>query len=313
MKESKWKCEVCNTFFKSKHDLYKHKKAESHYLVNNSKLGIVKSDINLIYKCKYCGREILSKSGCTLHEKSCDLNPNKVPGSNLGYHHSEEVRKKLSEIRKKKIKENGGVWWNSRSNCKRSYAEDWVLKIINNEVLDKDFVEEYHLNKWFMDFAWPKKKIYIEVDGQQHQWEDRKKRDEEKDEYYKSLGWKCLRLSWSYCCNNTQECIKDIIDFVDNSIVVDINWKSKKELHDERLEKAKSLGMINSIGRIDFHKISEDEFENRKNLILNSGVDISKFGWVTKVVDKTGLSKHQILDVCRHFKLKVFQRKNKDL
>lgn len=310
MKETKWKCEICGEYLKSKNALYSHKKAENHYLINNTRFGIVRASEDIKYICQYCGKEFSTKSGKSLHERSCELNPNKQPGYNLGQHHSDATKKKLSEIRKQKIKDNGGIWWNSRSNCKRSYAEEWVLKIIKNEVADQEFIEEYHLNKWFMDFAWPKKKIYLEIDGQQHQWEDRKRRDHEKDEYYKSLGWKCLRLSWSYCCNNTQECIKNIIDFVDNSIVVDINWKSKEELHREKLEKAKSLGKINSLGRIDYKKINEEEFENRKNMILNCNVDLSKYGWISKVSNKTGLSKHQIVNTCNHFNLEVYHTKH---
>jgi len=44
-------------------------------------------------------------------------------------------------------------------------------------------------------------------------------------------------------------------------------------------------------------------------LILNSGVDISKFGWVKKVTETTFLTKRQIEMVVEHFNLKVFKRK----
>lgn len=309
MKKYIWKCEICNKVFESKQKLYNHKKEENHYLINNSKFGNVKTQTEIKYACQYCKKVFTTKSGRTLHERSCSLNPNKQPGYNLGKHLSYDTKQKVSLARKKYIKEHGGIWWSSRSKCKKSYAEAWVLKILNNEVQDKEFIEEYHLHKWFMDFAWPKKKIYIEVDGKQHEWEDRKKNDEEKDNYYKSLGWKVLRLPWSYCCSNTQDCIKNIIDFVDNSKVVDINWKSKKEIHNEKLKDATKAGKINSLGRINTNMVSNEEWKNRKNLVLNSGVDLSKFGWVSKVTKATGLSKHQIQDTCKHFNLNVYKTK----
>lgn len=41
-------------------------------------------------------------------------------------------------------------------------------------------------------------------------------------------------------------------------------------------------------------KVTEDEFNLRKEAILNSGVDIYKFGWVEKVSKVTGLTRRQI-------------------
>lgn len=43
------------------------------------------------------------------------------------------------------------------------------------------------------------------------------------------------------------------------------------------------------------------EFEKRKQLILNCGVDVHKFGWVSKVTKATGLSKHQIFKYSKTF------------
>jgi hypothetical protein len=44
-------------------------------------------------------------------------------------------------------------------------------------------------------------------------------------------------------------------------------------------------------------------------LILNSGIDVSKFGWVKKVTETTSLTKRQIEKTVKHFNLKVFKRK----
>ncbi len=121
---------------------------------------------------------------------------------------SDITRQKLSESRKKYIAEHDGIWWSSRSKCKRSYAEEWTKHILETECAEFPFVEEYHYGRWFLDFAWPDRKLYVEIDGSQHEWPERKAKDIEKDEYCKEHGWNCLRLTWKYICNNTQTAIR---------------------------------------------------------------------------------------------------------
>ena len=294
-----WICPVCAQAFNTRAKLFTHKKDSGHRYFHEC-------------YCRFCGKKSTTSSGNTLHEKSCFKNPNRVNGSTKGYKMTEEQRKHCSEARKKYIKNHGGIWWNSRSNCKRSYAEEWVLKILKNEIKDQDFVEEYHLNRWFMDFAWPKKQIYIEVDGDQHNWEERKRSDKEKDSFYKSIGWKVLRLPWRYCCNNTQKAIKNIIDFVDNAKIVNINWvdpKIEKEKEKQEIrQRFAEQGRINKRGRMQPSMLSFEEWEKRKEIILNSNIDMMKFGWVGKMEKATGFSKRIIENVLLKFP-EVFEGK----
>jgi very-short-patch-repair endonuclease len=46
-----------------------------------------------------------------------------------------------------------------------SYPEKWFMCVIKNEFKDKNFVREYPFIKYSLDFAWPHKKICIEIDG----------------------------------------------------------------------------------------------------------------------------------------------------
>lgn len=210
-KKDGWKCSICGEIFRVRRLMTLHRK-EVHK--SEKYHNTLVSEV-----CQFCGRSSTTRSGLKLHEKSCSKNPNRVNGMSKGRKMTDEQRRHCSEARKRVIAQNGGVWWNSRSNCKRSYAEEWTLRVIQNEFLDQNFKEEYHLNRWFMDFAWPDKKRYIEIDGAQHEWPERKKMDEEKDSFYKSLGWEVLRLSWKYITNNTQQAIKEMKDFIDNAPV----------------------------------------------------------------------------------------------
>ena len=183
------------------------------------------------------------------------------------------------------------------------------MKILRNDVEDQNFIEEFHLGKWFMDFAWPNKKIYLEVDGEQHNWNERKKSDQEKDDFYKSLGWRVLRLPWKYVCNNTAEAIKNIIDFVDKSLIVDINWVDPNIIKKQQKQNLVYNGQVNVLGIPHSGIVSIEEWENRKNLIINSGVDLTKFGWISKVMEQTKLSKRVIYNTVIHFNLPVFKLK----
>lgn len=215
---------------------------------------------------------------------------------------SDETKKKLSDVRKKYIKEHNGIWWNSRSKCKRSYAEEWIKHILETEVKDNTFIEEYHIGRWFLDFAWPNKMIYIEIDGEQHEWVERKKNDEEKDNYCKELGWKCLRLKWKDICNNTQEAIEVIKEFVLNNEVINYEFKNISKKEQIKLDKQKRK------------EKQENFWKERKECILNSGVDLTKYGYVEKLVKTTGYTKKIIENTIKKFPNEldnlVFKRKH---
>lgn len=70
------------------------------------------------------------------------------------------------------------------------------MKVIDNEFTDKDYVKEHPCGIYAIDFAWVEKLIAIEIDGKQHEQPEYKARDQRKDAYLKSLGWKVLRIAW---------------------------------------------------------------------------------------------------------------------
>ena len=145
---------------------------------------------------------------------------------------------------------------------------------IKNEFNDKNYQDELHVGKYRLDFAWPHKMRYIEIDGRQHEDIERKGSDIKKDAFCKSLGWTGMRVSWSYICQNTQKAILEMKDFIDNGTLSLIAWENPKE----KLRKDIAARKVQ-------HQKDNDE---RKNLILNSGIDFQSFGWLEKVANLLG-------------------------
>lgn len=65
--------------------------------------------------------------------------------------------------------------------------------------------------------------------------------------------------------------------------------------------KAQNPEKVDAFGRLNLTILSEDEWSARKNLILNSSVDFTKFGWKSKVETVTGLTRRQVSDTVEHF------------
>lgn len=140
----------------------------------------------------------------------------------------DKTRQKISESMKKAHQEGrahniGQSRWNNEP----SYPEGWFIKVIENDFIDKDYIREYPFFKYSLDFAWPNKKICVEIDGEQHfrntaEGLAQQKRDKEKDELLKANGWYEIRIPWSTICLNKTAFISFIKDIVDNAKVLNI-------------------------------------------------------------------------------------------
>lgn len=73
---------------------------------------------------------------------------------------------------------------------------------------------------------------------------------------------------------------------------------------EKALRKAEAISngaKTDSIGRVNNRILSETEWQYRKDLILNSGVNLKKYGWKTAVQEVTGLTRRQVDDTIEHF------------
>lgn len=162
-----------------------------------------------------CGEVLRTRTELQLHHRSCDVF-NSSKGHNqftkakalglptpkgtmtgksnlawLGRKHTEEEKKKISESMKEVYK--GKSIWLTQIENRKSFAEQYF------DACFPDLKQNYHVDRYFLDLANPEKKLYIEVDGEQH-YNDPKvvEHDKVRTQRLEELGWKCLkRIRWS--------------------------------------------------------------------------------------------------------------------
>jgi len=149
------------------------------------------------YSCPFCNQNFTTKSGLGLHIKYCKENPNAI--KRIGHKTSDETKRKLSEFQKKKYAENIG-WNNVLGRLKESYAEQYFNDVFSK--IENKPQHNLHIDRYWLDYAWEDKKVYFEVDGEQHYTEEGIKHDAEREQLLENIGWHCIkRLRWSEYCS----------------------------------------------------------------------------------------------------------------
>lgn len=156
--------------------------------------------------------ERLKKSGKTYseHVKSGVIKPSQL-GKPLSDAHKAAVSRGMKLAHKEKRAHNIGE---SRWNNEHSWPEKWFIEVLQNElnmVEHVDYETEMPFDKYSLDFAWPEKKLCIEIDGEQHErFEEYKLRDVSKDALLKENGWQVIRIKWKDCYANPKQYIKQV-------------------------------------------------------------------------------------------------------
>ena len=147
-----------------------------------------------IRNCIYCGKEYetfkrLSRKFCT---KSCGRKHNG---------NSPETIEKLRNTMLKKVKNGTHSGWKSRKQKLPSYPEKFFMEVLDNN--DIQYEHELPCGKYFIDLAIKSVNIALEIDGKQHEYEDRKKSDILKDVCLSENGWKVYRIKWKSINNES--------------------------------------------------------------------------------------------------------------
>lgn len=277
-----WPCPYCKEILKTKRALSEHKKQ------NHINSGTKQKQCHKLAErpCQFCGRTSKFQFSLICHEKYCAMNPNKVPAP--AHPVSPETRKKLSKsLHIAAIEGRNRGWTTTKSGPQhKSYPELFFTTVIDNEFNDTNYVYNMPFYTWKLDFAWPHKKLCIEIDGSQHQRDDKlHKSDIRKDAKLNECGWKVLRIRWIDAFHFTHSYIQQAKHFIDDGIIVPGEHYVKPEA-----SKPPVRGYPIEV------------WEQRKNAIINSGVDLTKYGWVTKIEKKLGYTKRIIYKTVNKFK-----------
>lgn len=139
----------------------------------------------------------------------------RLKGSWCGKKHTEEQKKTISESMKKAHREGRAYVLGTYERLGNpSRPEQWMIDVIANEFEDKNYQREYRIFNYSLDFAWPHKKKYIEMDGEQHFRFENRLYDLERDKKICAEGWEVLRMPWDKVCQNPKLWIQKAKDFI---------------------------------------------------------------------------------------------------
>jgi len=136
-------------------------------------------------------------------------------GTFKGRSHTEETKNKIRDKRLKFLEENPDkVPYKLNHYSKgKSYAEQYWKIILESHNIE--FIEEYPIGLYSLDFAIVDKKVDLEIDGDQHHLDKRiVESDKRRDSYLECNGWSVIRIKWSdykKICNK-KDYINEIIE-----------------------------------------------------------------------------------------------------
>lgn len=211
------------------------------------------------YICKYCGKECKNANSLRNHERLCKSNPNrqespfvkynktkgdvwnkgltketndslrragetlkkhweKFGNPNKGKPMSDEQKKKISISRSKFLKENPDkIPYLLNHSSKISYPEQYFIELFSLENIDLQYHKQIGLYQ--LDFYNEAKKLYLEIDGEQHYQERSIERDEKRTRNLFSKGWKLImRIRWAEWKTYSEIEKKKVIEIIKDSL-----------------------------------------------------------------------------------------------
>lgn len=126
--------------------------------------------------------------------------------------HSEETKKKISEIRRKYLAENPEkVPYRLNHSSKRSYPEICFEKALTDANIT-GWISEYPFGVYSFDFAFPNQRIDVEIDGSTHTLPNVKNIDANRDKLAEEHGWKVIRFTAKEIKKDVKYCINQLLN-----------------------------------------------------------------------------------------------------
>ena len=224
------------------------------------------------------------------------------------YENNEEARELHRQQRIEYLKQRTGkTAWERRSAGEMSYLEQWFFEnvIEQYDLFEKyDIVNELCVAPYFIDFAFQNIKVAVELDGKCHfiHGETRNGHDRKKDEFLIKQGWKVFRIGYN---ENNEETINEFLTYI-----------SKIEAGEKELP-----NRMFKYSEIKKPKRTWEEWTLQKNnlnlelnkplidLVKNSDIDFSKFGWVGQVAILIDKKPQKINEWMKKYMLEFYETK----
>ena len=202
-------CKKCEKEFEKRHAYIAHCRVHSGY-------QRPKKEKREKLVCIYCnivfenGRQLgAHMTHCTFNPKHDEINKNRSIAAYKNNHHwSEKEKKRISEERIKYLTEHPDkVPYRLNHSSKMSYPE----KIFKNalETLNiTGWTYNFRNGIYAYDFAFPYKKIDVEIDGNTHTQEKVKRIDIRRDKFSGENGWTVIRFTAKEIKENVVLCVK---------------------------------------------------------------------------------------------------------
>jgi very-short-patch-repair endonuclease len=281
-------CQICGTEFKNKSALIPHEKSclritdniediKKSYLID----GYSISKLSKEYKIgKDTLLKILGKLGIKRNlSQSAKLARKLYPNN---YFHTEESKEKMRIKRLEFMRNNPHKTAWRLSNL--SYPEKLFLNGLENRGLDKSYriIREFSIFPYFIDFAFVDFYVAIEIDGSQHNLEERRISDLKKEELLISNGWKLIRFTENEIKTNLDNCIDIVIDICeDRDFYGDITkfgiFSSVQKKHCKKCDKeiCRKSELCNGCASVEFglsqRRVERPPYEQLLDEILNLG------------------------------------------
>ena len=165
---------------------------------------------------RYEFRHICENENC--HKEFFSCRKNQRFCSKICAQNSDVIKNSLRNKMLERVKNGTHSGWKMRNI--KSYAEIfWEGVLTENGIPFKR--EDFSTKKYFLDFFIEKngKKVDLEIDGKQHNEPDRKKHDEERDDFLSKNGYIVYRVKWNSINteegkNKMKEKISEFLDFI---------------------------------------------------------------------------------------------------
>ena len=199
--------------------------------------------------------------------------------------HTDETKKRMSESKKELARRSPQTHgWNVNKN--RSVPCERLKSFLSEAGLE--FIAEYRPiedRMYSIDIAFPDVKVGVEINGNQHYEPDGRLKPyyQERHDLIVAEGWNLIEIHFSlvYDAEIVDDLVKRLKSFTPDPVNYPFYIKNRqkyKDFWDERRSK-----------RIQELKNTSELYREK---ITNSGIDLTKFGWVQKISDLLGV-KHQ--------------------